>query len=238
MFYDLFNHFKTDFSNYFGHVFEAYVGRILRNSLHSATLLSEQDIRRTYSPEKGKVPDWIIIDGTTAILVECKATRFSRSALVTGEESAINDSLKQVTKGLRQLHWFRESCIAKQPGLKALHACTDFKPLLVSLEPLYLVNSVFFREYIDAQLAPEGIVGLPWHILAVDQLEKLQPHLTAGIRLGEVLEELTHKQFDTILEEVHKKTGLTFKDSFLYAVSEELDRRLGIYDKVNSVERI
>jgi hypothetical protein len=135
IFYDLFNHFKTDFSNYFGHVFEAYVGRILHHSICSGNLLSENDIRKTYSPEKGKVPDWIVIEGTTAILIECKATRFSRAALTTGEESAIHDSLKQVMKGLRQLYWFREACIAKQPGLEALHSCTDFKPLLVSLEP-------------------------------------------------------------------------------------------------------
>ena len=235
VFYDLFNHFKTDFSNYFGHVFEAYIGRILRHSFRSTNLLPEDVIRKTYSPEKGKVPDWIIIDGATAILVECKATRFSRSALITGEESAVNDSLKQVIKGLRQLHWFRESCIAKRPGLEVLHPCTDFKPLFVSLEPLYLVNSTFFRECIDAQLAREGIVGLPWRILAVDQLEKLQPHLAAGIKLDKILEDLNRKQFDTILEEVHEKTGLTFKDSFLYSVSEELHRRLGIHDKLNSV---
>jgi hypothetical protein len=181
------------------------------------------------------VPDWIIIDGTTAVLVECKATRFSKPALVTGEESAINDSLKQVIKGLRQLHWFREACIAKRPGLEVLHSCTDFKPLLLSLEPLYLVNSTFFREYIDGQLAPEGIVGLPWRILAVDQLEKLQPHLAEGVKLDEVLENLNRKQFDTILEEAHDKTGLTFKDSFLHSVSEELHRRLGIYDKLDTI---
>jgi len=232
IFYDLFNHFKTDFSNYFGHVFEAYVGRILNHSLCSGNLMSEDEVRKTYSSEKGKVPDWIIVDGTTAILVECKATRFSRAALTTGDENAINDSLKQVIKGLRQLHWFRESCIAKQPGLEALHSCNNFKPLLVSLEPLYLVNSTFFREYIDAQLASEGIVNLPWRILAIDQLEKLQPHLAVGMELSTVLEELERKQFDSILDEAHKRTGLTFKDSFLFSVSEELDKRLGIYDKI------
>jgi hypothetical protein len=230
VFYDLFNHYGTTFSNYFGYVFESYVGLILSHSLGSSRLLSENDIRKTYSPAKGKVPDWIIVNGRTAILVECKATRFSRAALTVGDEGAINDSLKQVAKGLLQLANFRDACLARAPGLDMLHDCRDFKPLLVTMEPLYLINSTLFRGYLDNQLAAEGIADLPWRILAVGQIEALQPHLDAGVQMSRVLDDLGAKQFDSILQQIQAKTGLTFKDSYLYSVSKRLDERLGIPD--------
>jgi len=229
IYYQMFNRYGNKFSNYFGHVFEAYVGRILQNSVPAGTLLSEDDIRKTYPTDRGKVSDWIIIEGSTAILIECKATRFSRAALTTGTEDVINDSLKQVMKGLRQLHEFREACTAKQPGLEASYACTEFRPVLITLEPLYLVNSDLFREHIDDKLAAEGITNLPWLILAVDELEKLQPHMAAGIGLDKILDDRNEKPLNTILEELHSQTGRTYKDSFLYdAGDRELYERLGL----------
>ncbi len=228
IFYQMFNYYLTDFSNYFGYVFETYIGRILQESALPGTVLSEVDIRKAYPADQGKVPDWIIINGTTAILIECKATRFSRAALATGLEEAINSSLKQIIKGLRQLHNFIEACKAKRPGLEALHGCTTFKPVLVSLEPLYLINSPQFREYIDDRLSTEeGIKNLPWLILAFDELEKLQPHLAVGIGLEKIIDDLNSKPFSTVLEQVQSQTGLTYKDSFLYKKDEELYRQLG-----------
>jgi hypothetical protein len=236
IFYQMFNCYKTDFSKYFGYLFEAYIGRILENSVTSEELLSEDDIRNTYPEEKGKVPDWVVIDGSTAILVECKATRFSRAAVTTGAEDAIEDSLKQVMKGLRQLHSFREACKTKQPGLETLHICSTFKPVLITLEPLYLVNSEFFRQYIDGELAKEGITDLPWLILAVDELEKLQPHAAAGIGLSRIVEGLEGKPFHMVLEEIQSQTGQTYEGSFLYSTERKLYQRLGFSAKDGSKE--
>ncbi len=227
IFYQMYNRYKTDFSNYFGHLFGAYVGRILKNSVTSEVLLSEDDIRNTYPAERGKVPDWVVINGSTAILVECKATRFSRAAVTTGTEDAIRDSLKQVMKGLGQLNSFIEACKTKQPGLEALRTCTTFKPVLITLEPLHLVNNILFRQYINDELAKDGITGLPWLILAVDELEKLQPHMAVGIGLSWIVRDLEGKSFHTVLEGIQSQTGRTYKDSFLYSTELELYQRLG-----------
>src|SRR5437667_164347 len=107
--------------------------------------------------------------------------RFSHSALLTGDESAINDSVKQVIKGLRQLADFRNACLARRTGIESLNKCKTFRPVLITLEPLYLINSHFFREYLDDQLAAQKVNRMPWRILSVDELEKLQPHLAQGL---------------------------------------------------------
>lgn len=190
IFYQMFNEYGEDFSTYFGQVFETYVGLVISNCINSEILLSDPDIRSFYPTEKGKSPDWFIIDGATLILFECKATRFSRAAQAIANKDAINYSLKTFIDGLIQLHSFISACQNNLPELQRFSGCTKFMPILVSLEPLHLINSSFFREHIDKLLAVKGITNLDWQILSIDELEILQPHLASGFRLSQVLDDL------------------------------------------------
>jgi hypothetical protein len=232
VFYEMFNRYGIEFANYFGEVFETYIGNILQHCGSSIELIPEWRIRESYPSAKGKTPDWIVVEGDSAILVECKATRFSRAALLTGEESAINDSLKQVIKGLCQLADFRNACLARRTGIEKLNKCKTFRPVLITLEPLYLINSHFFREYLDDQLQALNVNRMEWRVLSVDELEKLQPYLAQGLRLSKVLDDLENGTFESLLSELHSQTGLTFRDSFLYQISHELYRRLGVADRI------
>ena len=56
-----------------------YVEEILKKSLSDEQLLSARNIRSVY--KAGKVPDFVVIDGNTAMLIECKATGLQRKAL-------------------------------------------------------------------------------------------------------------------------------------------------------------
>lgn len=231
IFYQMFNKYGEEFSTYFGHVFERYVGLVLQNCITSEELLSELDIRKFYPINKGKSPDWILIDGSTAILFECKTTRFSRAAQAIASEDAVNGSLAQVKKGLKQLASFISACKAKVQELQKIHGCTAFKPILVSLEPLYLINITFFREHIDSLLIAEGITDLNWQILSIDELEALQPHVAAGFGLSRVLDDLLQKTFSDVLQDLSSQTNRTFAHSFLYPKQEEIYQRLDISDK-------
>ena len=239
IFYQMYNEYTTDsnteFSQYFGHIFEKYVGLVLNNCTTSETLISEADIRKFYPTKKGKAPDWILIDGANLVLFECKATRFSRAAQAIASEKDINSSLAQVRKGLKQLHSFITACQNNIPELEKFHGCRTFKPILVSLEPLYLINSFFFREHINTLLADEGITGLDWQILSIDELEILQPHLASGFRLLQVLDDLKQKTFNNVLQDLASQTNKTFGDSFLYQKQKELYQRLGISDRIGKI---
>lgn len=241
IFYQMYNayttEYRTEFSEYFGHVFERYVGLVIENCITSEQLLSESDIRSFYPANKGKVPDWILIDGSTLILLECKATRFSRAAQAIASEDAVNSSLAQVKKGLKQLSNFMSACRGKVPELEKFHKCTTFKPILVSLEPLYLINSTLFREHIDSLLASEGVTGLDWQILSIDELEALQPHIAAGFRLVQVLDDLLTKTFNNVLQDLSSQTNRTFAHSFLYQKQEELYQRLDMPKRVPSTNK-
>lgn len=230
VYHQMLNRHKEAFTRYFGHLFGEYVGMVLRNSVPPGALVSEEEIRETYPEKRGKVPDWAVVDGSTAVLIECKATRFTRKALASGDKDAVNEGLKQVLKGLGQLHEFAEACRARRPGLERFHGCTEFKPILSTPEPLYLVNSHFFREHVDGLLAARGITDLPWLVLPVDELERLQPHLKAGIGLGETIDGLRKPgaTFNNVLESMVERTDLSYKDSFLYERDERLFKALGM----------
>jgi len=228
IFYQMFNTYGTEFSEYFGFVFERYVGLVLEKCLLSEQLLSESDIRNFYPAKKGKAPDWIIVDGSTVLLFECKATRFSRAAQAIASEDSVNSSLAQVKKGLKQLASFISACQAKISELQKFHHCSTFKPILVSLEPLFLINSEFFREYINTLLIAEGVTGIDWQILSINELEALQPHIAAGFNLAQVLDELRNKSFNDVIENLSSQTNRTFAHSFLYDKQEELYQRLGV----------
>lgn len=219
-----------EFASYFGHLFESYAGKVLAHSVPGKPLLSEQDIRTAYPPRMGKVPDWVVVDGKTAILVECKATRLNRLALATGSEEAIASSLGQVRGGLYQLHEFIQACKAGRVSHPALAGCTDFCPVVLTYEPIYLANSIVFRDSLVGML-DETARNLPWLILSLDELEKLQPHIAAGVEITSLFSNLRSQMFSKVLQAAHEQTGKNYKDSFLYQKDQEIYDRLGVSEE-------
>ena len=227
IYYQLFNKFKNKFSDYFGYVLEEYLKLILNNSITSEKIIDIRDL----GIKNSQSPDYAIIDGSVAIVLECKATKFKLPAKTISSEEDINDSLEQVIKGLIQIDIFIKACKARASNLDEFHECSRFMPVLVTLEDMYLINSDDFRAHINELLKKEQIVNLDWQILSIGELERLQPHLAAGIHLSQVLQDLKHKSFNSVLKELASQTRKTFKDSFLYPKQQELYQRLGLPDR-------
>jgi hypothetical protein len=228
IYYQLFNNYKQKFADYFGYILEEYLKIVLNNSITSEVFA---DIRNLSIDNNIKSPDYAIIEGSIALIFECKATKFNLPAQTIASEEAVNDSLKQVKKGLIQLDTFIKACKSKLPSLHQFHHCTIFQPILVSLEPLYLINSVDFRNHVNELLRNESIVNLDWKIFSIGELEVLQPHLVQGINLSQVIQDLENKTFNDVLKQLCSKTNKSYKDSFLYPKQEELYQRLGIPDR-------
>lgn len=230
IFYHMFNEHKVVFSNWFGHIFEAYVGEILHRSTNGLKLACEDSVKKTYS--QGKIPDFVVVDGTTLIAIEVKGMRFSRPALTTATEEDINLSLKQITKGLRQLDEFGTAVIEKTHGLEDYHSCTDILSVIITHERLPLVNTALFREYINTvdqgQYINQRIMRFPWLILSVQELEILQPHLASGIGVADTIKELMQTSYNETVQRLENTTNKRYKDSFLYQKDLEMLADLGI----------
>ncbi len=228
VYYQLFNEYKTNFSDSFGLVFENYVGWILKEALYEDKIVHEKTIRKNFPEEFGPVPDFAILDNESVVLIECKATKFTRGALVTGKEDYVIDSLKQLIKGLIQLSKFRKACIDKHPSLKMFHKHKSFETVLLTIEPLYLINSVLFRDMINEELSKEGVSKFDWIILSINELEAFQAHIKAGHSLNVILKRLKVEHFNTVLEELNTKSIKTYRDCCLYKIQNEIYERIGI----------
>ena len=226
IYHQLLTAYGTEFSQYFGHVFAEYCGYLIR-AAGRGSVLTEDEIRKRYPSTKGrKAPDWVIVDGNTAILIECKATRFTRAAIQTGSAATVNDSLKQVRKGLKQLYQFREACRAGAAGLEALHHCTEYVPVVLTLEPYYAVNSPFFRDELDAVLRAEGVANLSWRLVAMEELELIERYVRGGISWTEAL---TTSPTSEVIEDYKARTGMNRnEDSCLSPKYKELLGHLGL----------
>lgn len=232
IYHQLFSVYRDKFSRYFGFLFERYVGEILNNCVDSNQIISEEEIRKTYPEGKGKAPDWIIIVDDTATFVECKATGYNREALATSSEKAVDNSISQIKKGLIQLHEFKDACQKKIKGLEKFASISNFNLRVITYEPFYLINSTFFREIINSEVSPElsgkGISISDWHILSVDELERVQPHTKQGISFNEIIEMLKVMHLNDVIEKLHEQTKKTFEDSFLMVEHEKMFKNLGL----------
>lgn len=229
IYYEMFNEYREDFSRFFGHLFEAYVERLLKASTH-CSVLTEKKIREAYPESSGKVPDFCIIEGGTALIIECKATRFSLKALGTGAEEAVSESLKQIKKGIVQLHDFSSAIKERRRGLETLYSCNVIIPIIITYEWLYLINTELFKNYIFQELKPLSMSTFDFHVLSVQELEALQPHLLNGIAMSRAIESLSSSSFNEVIEKYTTDDGLTYGDSFLYKYDREMLECMGVAD--------
>ena len=72
---------------------------------------------------------------------------------------------------------------------------------------------------------------LPWLILSMDELERLQPHLAAGMAMASLFASLRSQLFNEVLRAAHEQTGKTYTDSFLYQKDREIYDRLGVSEE-------
>src|SRR5690606_3096543 len=88
----------------FGHVFEAYVGDLLRQGCGPSQVRSE------FEYVKGrKSPDWMVIQGDTLVVIEVKQSALTLNAKVSGDVEVARSSLtRTLGKGVRQLTNFRK----------------------------------------------------------------------------------------------------------------------------------
>ena len=228
IYYDMRNRWKTDFDQYFGHLLNAYVGRILKEFVQEENLISEAEIRQAYPPKCGKVPDWVVIDRKTAILIEVKVSRMQRVVYATGNEDKLSECLDPVVKGLMQMFEFHSACARRDPRLQRFARCKEFIPTIITMESLYLSGSEPYKDKIRDKL-PENARGMKWALLCLDDLEWAQVHLSGGnLDIPSFFRHALVANPHRVVEEASKASQHNFGHSVLIAKEDELYERLGV----------
>ncbi len=228
VYYDMHMRWRDSFDEYFGHLLTLYVGRLLRNCVPDGHVISEDEIRQTYPTSAGKIPDFVLLEGKTAVLVEVKIARIHRIVYATGREDKLEESLRAIRDGLIQVFEFRSAAAGKMKGLERLARCKEFIPVVVTLEPTYLSGSVPFKEFLRADL-PAAMHDIDWTILSLDDLEWAQVHLSGGVLdVPSFFRHALTAHYNTVLDNAARLSGRRYGDSMLFKKEGELYDRLGV----------
>ncbi len=222
----LISRYGTAFTNGFGYLFEEYVGRLLRSSYGPEGIISESEIT-----VESKKPDFIVIEGDKAIIVECKAFRYSKKLVTESTDESLGDALEKVGRALVQIQEFLKSN-SYYPILG--DRIEEFIPVVVTYGRTYMLTAPALKIPREKMLREKNIDLPEWHLLDIRQLEHLEPHLKAGEVLSELLRTISDSTFPEVLNEVAARTGKDFRDSFLFPSVQELLKSIA---DVNQPER-
>jgi hypothetical protein len=103
IFHDFANWFQKDngenlFREYFGHVFERYVGLQLELVFPSNQLFGETN----YGRQGKSTPDWLVADPAQPIAIECRSRQFRVDTQMHADQARINSDLFKI--GVDTLH--------------------------------------------------------------------------------------------------------------------------------------
>lgn len=180
IYYDLADHFDhgggdNPFRRAFGYVFQEYIGRLLLESHGADRVLREW----TYGKKSAgrQTPDWIVLEGNRAVVIEVKQTAVTLDTKVSGDQQTLlRDLKKTLAKGQRQLLEFRDALQVRAEGLKRLQHVREVELLLVTHDKVPFANCVFR----DAS-RELGITGADdVHICTCEELEYLQKYSWGG----------------------------------------------------------
>lgn len=176
IYYRLMDHHKLPKSNpfliFFGkYIFETYIGKQLAVFTEPKSLFEEFQ----YGKHGMLTTDWSIIEGASAVLIECKTSGLSINAKTTGDLEKIKEELKsRVVKGLKQMVELREKISIGTPGLEPYNGVKDFHFVVVTYDDIYLANSNFMRKMINEELQKLGITAdFKYDVLSMNDIEAL-----------------------------------------------------------------
>jgi len=216
---------QQDFRNYFGEVFEQYVGRILKNTY------GENEVHPEISYPKGKFIDWWVERNKTIYIFEVKAYQFSLPTKQTGDielvakevKSKIVKSIKQVYKRLSEIDSYEELAIFRNKKIV---------PVVVFME-IPLVSGHIYKELIEEELCAieqedknmMGITGAKIHFVNIEELEYYADAVDK-IPIEEVFAKYEDDIKEGFISILYKELGRSPKNEYLSKVYNDFWREV------------
>jgi hypothetical protein len=223
---------ENPFRNAFGHVFQAYVGRLLRESLTNSIVHGEWE----YGPRSGRVntPDWIVVEAQRAVVIEVKHSALFMTTKQWGDvESLRSDLVKSIGKAARQLAHFQDAIGSNAMGLDRMRGL-DLQLVIVTFDRLHYANSII-RDELESVATELKLNTVPHvHIVPVEAFEYLVAECT-GASLFDILSEKQRDAGDDRTDfsdwlARRRRDGAQATNAFLAGQSVAFFERFGIRD--------
>ncbi|GEM_PF-2267566 len=172
LYFDLMNLFSREranpFLDYFGRLFEHYVGRILKWTFGEENVIPEP----VYGKEEKRGPDWIVLDGDTALLFECRSSRLrldskvyaQREDLIKDTERIFLETLRKYPKKIEELKSGKLNIDVGQ--------ITRYEPIIVTHDSMFFEDQ--FRDIAQQDFSRRRLTLFEsYHLMSIGDLEAL-----------------------------------------------------------------
>jgi hypothetical protein len=153
--YDLRDHLRLEdrnpFSEYFGLLFEWYTGRLLKSAFSPSTVFPEP----VYGRPELRGPDWIVIDGDTALLFECRTSGLALASKTTADREQLIEDLKRILIQTARRFPGKVSDLRAGKTNVDLDGVTNFVPIVLTHEPAYV--EPVLRSFAARELSNEAL---------------------------------------------------------------------------------
>ena len=222
------------FRDYFGPVFEAYVGRILKG------IYGESNVHPEIVYPGGKFIDWWVKGRFwKTYLFEVKAYQFPLLTKQTGEIELLKKEVKtKVVGAIRQLY-DRISEINQYDELKVFRR-RRLVPIIVFLE-IPLVSSNLYKDLIEKELdilereGRRGIKNMKVYLMNIDELEIYQG-ASKQISIDKVFKKYEKNSAEGFHSIVQKITKTALRNAYLDSVYKDFWRKMSGTD-IDAIER-
>jgi len=159
---------ENPFREKFGYVFEEYVGEQIKAHVKGYTIHPE------FLYDSGKrSPDWLLIRGKEAILIECKSSQLSVGARTYFDDRFLLPEARRVyLAGVNQLATFMAFVTSGGHVPEFLAGIERYYSIVLTFVPLYLANSVYPTLFgHDLPQFPRSHAGLQF--VSIEEFEQL-----------------------------------------------------------------
>jgi hypothetical protein len=175
LFYDLVNF--ADFSNLFGHSFQAYVGELLSRTCLPPRFSLTAPAPYLVSGSARHGVDWILSDNTGHAFIEAKTKRLTARAKMAPEPEALEKDLQTLAEAVAQNY----QNIQDATGAKTAWLADGLPifPLIATLEDWYIfspsvkkmLDDRILAELVKKQIDLAVLDQMPWQIASAQELE-------------------------------------------------------------------
>ena len=171
LYYDFLDLFSSEtgnpFADWFGYAFEHYGGLLLKNSFGRQNVFPEP----VYGKEHKRGPDWTVIQGKSAIVLEFRSGRLNKKAKIYGDYADIAALIKRnIIEPLIKLPGKIEDIKSGFTPIPS-NGSMEFFSCIVTYEPLY--SNQLFREIVQQELDNEEIPRYDFELMSIEDLEWL-----------------------------------------------------------------
>jgi len=196
---------QLDFRNYYGKVFENYVGHMLKS------IYGGNNVHPEIIYPQGKFIDWWVENNSTIYLFEAKAYQFALPTKQTGDIKLLENEVKsKIIKAIKQV--YKRVLDIDQYNELAIFRNKKIIPIVVFME-IPLVSAHLYKKLLDEELQKledDGLVNIKNQKIHFINIEEL-----------ELYGEAVHK---ILIEDVFAKYENDIKEGFLSIVQKELGR--------------